>query len=57
MTKAGVFAVYNLIDRRAPRCEMFVYLTRGKAEAKRKELTAKCGEDVILTNYDKETAR
>ena len=51
MTKAGVFAVYNLIDRRTPRCEMFVYLTKDEAESKRAELTAKYGSDVILTNY------
>ncbi|MBP5531415.1 MAG: hypothetical protein J6Y54_05240 [Lentisphaeria bacterium] len=57
MTKAGVFAVYNLIDRRTPRCEMFVYLTRDKAEAKRRELTEKYGDDVILTNYDREDVR
>ena len=51
MTKAGVFAVYNLIDRKQPRCEMFVYLTKEEAEAKRKELTGKYGSDVILINY------
>jgi len=53
MTKAGVYAVYNLIDRIQPKCEMFVYLTREEAEEKRMELTGKYGSDVILTNYEK----
>ena len=52
-----MFAVYNLIDRRTPRCEMFVYLTRDKAEAKRAELVEKYGDDVILTNYSPEAAK
>lgn len=51
ITKAGFFAVYNLIDRQTPRCEMFVYA--GKAEASRKasELIERYGRDVILTNF------
>ena len=51
MSKVGVYAVYNLIDRKEPRCEMFVYRKRDLAEDKRQELIEKYGEDVILVNY------
>ena len=51
MTKAGFYAVYNLIDRTAPRCEMFVYADKQKAAQKKAELTEKYGADVILTNF------
>ena len=51
LTKAGVYAVYNLIDRRKPCCEMFVYLEKEKAERKAALLTEKYGKDVILTNF------
>ena len=51
MTKAGFFAVYNLIDRQTPRCEMFVYAEKQKAADKKAELEAKFGTDVILCNF------
>ena len=51
MTKAGFYAVYNLIDRREPRCEMYVYADKEKALLKKNELTGRYGEDVILTNF------
>lgn len=51
MTKAGFFAVYNLIDRQTPRCEMFVYADKEKAARKAAKLTEKYGSDVILTNF------
>ena len=51
MTKAGFFAVYNLIDRKTPRCEMFVYADQAKAVQKKAELEAKYGSDVILSNF------
>ena len=51
--KAGCFAVYNLIDRKLPRCEMFVYLTRERAEKKAEELAAEYGDDVILTSFER----
>jgi len=51
MTKAGVYAVYNLIDRQTPRCEMYVYKEKSRAVAKTAELTNKYGSDVILTNF------
>lgn len=57
MTKAGVFSVYNLIDRKQPRCEMFVYLTKTEAEEKYRELTGKYSADVLLTNYEQEKAQ
>ena len=52
--KAGCFAVYNLIDRKVPRCEMFVFLTQQEAEKKEDELIARYGRDVILTSYERE---
>ena len=51
MTKAGFYAVYNLIDRRQPRCEMYVYADKEKAVCKKEELTGRYGTDVILTNF------
>ena len=51
MTKAGFFAVYNLIDRQLPRCEMYVYADKAKAAGKKAELAAEYGTDVILSNF------
>ena len=51
MTKAGFYAVYNLIDRKVPRCEMFVYADKAKALQKKSELENKYGTDVILSNF------
>lgn len=51
MTKAGFYAVYNLIDRKLPRCEMFVYVEKEKACCKASSLAEKYGSDVILTNF------
>ena len=51
MTKAGFYAVYNLIDRKIPRCEMFVYAEKEKARSKASSLAEKYGSDVILTNF------
>lgn len=52
MTKVNAFAVYNLIDRKEPRCEMYVYFDKKKAVAKRDELIVKYGEDVIIANFE-----
>ena len=54
MTKAGFYAVYNLIDRKIPRCEMFVYTDKDKAAQKKSELETKYGSDVILCNFQGE---
>lgn len=51
MTKTGFFAVYNLISRTEPRCQMFVYRDRAMAEAKRIALEKAYGADVILANF------
>lgn len=50
--KTGHYAVYNLISRTEPRCMMFVYRDRAKAEAKRAEMVAQYGADVILDNLE-----
>ena len=54
MTKTGFFAVYNLIDRKLPRCEMYVYRDKTKAQLKADELVARYDKDVVLTNFAKE---
>ena len=51
MTKTGFFAVYNLISRTEPRCQMFVYPDKAKAQAKRRELEESYGANVILVNF------
>lgn len=51
MTKAGFFAVYNLMSQRVPRCQMFVYEDREKALAKRDALAKAYGEDVVFSNF------
>ncbi|MBO7329613.1 MAG: hypothetical protein J6W00_12680 [Lentisphaeria bacterium] len=51
MTKAGFYAVYNLTDRKQPRCEMYVFSEKERAVSKAGELTEKYGSDVILTNF------
>ena len=51
MTKAGFFAVYNLMGRQIPRCEMFVFSDLEKARQKAKEMVSKCGSDLIQTNF------
>lgn len=54
MTKTGFFAVYNLIDRKLPRCEMYVYRDKMKAQLKADELIARYNKDVVMTNFVKE---
>ena len=54
MTKSGFFAVYNLIDRKQPRCEMFVFADKQKAFLKARELVKKYGADVVCTNFSVE---
>lgn len=51
MTKAGFYAVYNLIDRKTPRCEMFVFAEKERAAKQAALLIEKYGKDVILTNF------
>ena len=52
MTKVGAYAVYNIIDRKKPCCEMFVYFDRAKAAVKADELAARFGMDVVVTNFN-----
>ena len=51
MSKAGFYAVYNLIDRKLPRCEMFVYADKDRALQRVASLLKKYGKDLILTNF------
>jgi hypothetical protein len=51
MTKCGFFVVYNLIDRKKPMCEMYVYNSMENALAKRDELLCAFGRDVIVDNF------
>lgn len=52
MTKAGFYAVYNLIDCNISKCEMYVYRDREKAENKYSELRKIYSSDVLMTNFD-----
>ncbi|MBR3924768.1 MAG: hypothetical protein IKJ45_16750 [Kiritimatiellae bacterium] len=52
MSKVGAYAVYNIMDRKKPCCEMYVYLDKDRAAAKASELGRRYAEDVILTNFD-----
>lgn len=51
MTKAGFYAVYNLIDHKETRCEMFIYADKEKAVRKKSELERQYDPDVILCNF------
>lgn len=50
MTKAGAYAVYNIVDRRRPQCEMYVYIDKERAIAKERDLVARFGRDVVMSN-------
>lgn len=51
LAMAGYYMVYDIVGREVPRCEFWVYATRGEAEAKRAELVELRGEDVVRTNF------
>ena len=51
MTKAGFFAVYNIIDRKKPVCEFFVYEKQTEAQKKLADLLAVYSKDVIKYNF------
>jgi hypothetical protein len=51
MTKAGFFAVYNLVDCAKPQCEMYVFSDIGKARAKAEELRKNYGGDMVVANF------
>jgi len=36
--KSGYYVVYNMIDRKIPRCQVYIYKDKAKVEAKKKEL-------------------
>lgn len=52
LTKANVFAVYNLIARDIPKCDMFVYTDRACAKKKFEELSKFQSPDVLCKNFD-----
>lgn len=52
MSKVGAYAVYNIIDRRKPCCEMFVYFDKSRAMNKAEELIGRVGKDVVVANFD-----
>ena len=51
MTKAGFFAVYNMIDRQKPECEFFIYQDKSPAERKAGDLRKRNAADVIRCNF------
>jgi len=48
---AGFYMVYDIVGRTVPCCEFWVFRDRPDAEAKRDELVARRGEDVVKTNF------
>ena len=53
MAREGAdFSCVQAFRRTEPRCMMFVYRDRAKAERKKAELIAQYGADVILDNLD-----
>ena len=48
---SGHFMVYDLVGRRTPCCEMWVFPDKAAAEAKYAELVALRGEDLVRTNF------
>ena len=51
LSKAGFFAVYNIIDRQQPVCEFFIFEKREDAEKKAAELLKIYTPDIIKTNF------
>jgi hypothetical protein len=49
---AGFWMVYDLVGRTTPQCEFWVFKSREDAEAKRAELAALRGDDLVKTNFD-----
>ena len=47
---SGHFMVYDLVGRKSPCCEMWVFPDKAAAEAKKAELVALRGEDLVRTN-------
>ena len=50
--KAGFFCVDNMVSRTKPVCQTYIFRRREDAEKCRKELVAKYGDDVVVTNLD-----
>ena len=47
---AGYYMVYDIVGRTVPRCEFWVYGAKADAEAKRDELVARRGADLVRTS-------
>ena len=52
LADAGHYMVYDIISRAEPVCVMFIFEDRSRAEAKRDELLALRGDDLVRTNFD-----
>ena len=48
---AGYFMVYDIIGRETPQCEFWAFRDKSLAEAKRDELAALRGADLVKTNF------
>ena len=51
LAQAGHYMVYDIVSRTSPKCDMFVFGDRSRAEAKYAELVALRGEDLVKTNF------
>ena len=52
MGSAGFWEVYDLVSRTAPVCNEYVFVDRERARAKRDELVAIRGSDLVRSNVD-----
>ena len=51
LAMAGYFMVYDIIGRAVPQCEFWVFKDKAAAEARRSELVAMRGPDVVRVNW------
>ena len=51
IAQAGYYMVYDIVSRTEPECREYVFADRDRAEAKRAELVALRGEDLVRTNF------
>lgn len=51
IARANHFMVYDIVGRETPRCEFWVFRDKALAEAKRAEVAALRGDDLVRTNF------
>ena len=51
LAEAGHYMVYDIVSRTEPACAMYIFDDRRRAEAKRDEICALRGGDLVRTNF------